>query len=62
MYAKFWYEHVKEKSHLEDVGVDRIILKWSLKCRNFSGHGTVASSCEDNPEHSGSIKCGRFIG
>jgi len=32
MYAKFWYEHVKEKGHLEDVGVDgRIILKWFLK-------------------------------
>ena len=32
MYAKFWYEHVKEKGNLEDEGVDgRIILKWFLK-------------------------------
>jgi len=32
MYAKYWYEHVKGKGRLENVGVDRrIILKWFLK-------------------------------
>ena len=33
---RFWWAHVKERNHLEDLGVDRrIILKWIL--RNMKG-------------------------
>jgi hypothetical protein len=29
---RFWWKHVRERNHLEDLGVDRrIILKWILR-------------------------------
>ena len=31
MHTGFWLEDVREGDHLEDVGVDRIILKWIKK-------------------------------
>jgi hypothetical protein len=34
MHTKFWSEYLKERDHLEDIGVDgRIILKWVLEKR-----------------------------
>jgi hypothetical protein len=32
MYTRFWWRHLRERDHLEDLGVDgRIILKWFFK-------------------------------
>jgi len=31
MHTKFWSENLKERDHVEDIGVDgRIILEWVL--------------------------------
>jgi hypothetical protein len=29
--TRFWWEDLMERNHLEDQGVDRIILKWTFK-------------------------------
>jgi hypothetical protein len=31
MHMKFWCRNRKGRDHLEDIGVDRIILEWILK-------------------------------
>jgi len=32
IHAKFWSRILKERNHMEDLGIDgRILLKWSLK-------------------------------
>jgi hypothetical protein len=31
--TKFWQENLKERDHLEGLGTEQIILKWSLKSR-----------------------------
>jgi hypothetical protein len=31
MHTKFWSENPKGKDQLETLGLDRIILKWTLK-------------------------------
>ena len=60
---------LRERGHLEDVGLDgEIVLKWVLK-RNVghelycsgSGLGQVASCCECGNELLCSIKCGEFV-
>jgi hypothetical protein len=62
--------NLKERDHLEALGVDvRIILKWNLKeCggRLWTGLiwlriGPVAGSCVNANELSGSIKDGEFV-
>jgi hypothetical protein len=57
-------------NHLEDRGLEgRIILKRIFKrkdgktrlCCSGLGYGQVVSSCESGNEHSGSVKCGKFL-
>jgi len=58
----FWCGNLKERDHLEDLGIDaRIILKCIFK--NLDGAWTrqVAGACECGNETSGSIKCGEFL-
>ena len=31
MHIGFWLENLMEKGHLEDPGIDRIILKWIFR-------------------------------
>ena len=31
MHTEFWWGNLRERGHLEDLGVDRIILKWFFK-------------------------------
>jgi len=61
---------MRERDHLEDLGIDgRIILRWIFRKwdrghelhRAGSGLGQVAGSCECGNELSGSIKCGEFL-
>jgi hypothetical protein len=38
--TEFWWGNLREKTHMEDLGVDgRIILKWILKTLNGERHG-----------------------
>jgi len=58
------------RDHLEDLGIDgRIILKW-VQGRALGKHGIdfsglgereVVGACGCDDEHSGSIKCGKFL-
>ena len=70
MYTGFWWGNLRERDHLEDLGVDgRIILRWIF--RKWEGVvgtgwswlriGTGDGHFECGNEHSGSIKCGEFL-
>jgi hypothetical protein len=58
-----------ERDHVEDLGVDGIVLKLiDKKCDGeaWTGPirlqtGTMAGTCECSNEPSGSIKCGEFL-
>jgi hypothetical protein len=58
--AKFWLENLKEKDHLEDLGVDwNRVWGWGLNI--LVRIGTGGCSFEHGNETSGSIKGGEFL-
>jgi hypothetical protein len=68
MHSKFWLVNFKGRDHSEDLGVDgRIIVKCILGKQgerldsSCSSNGLVAGCCEQDNEHSGSIKIGKFL-
>ena len=71
MHTGFQLGDLREREHLEDLGIDgRIILKWILKWMWWGGgvywidlaqDWNVAGACECGNEPSGSIKCGEFL-
>ena len=69
MHTGFWWGNTTKTDHLEDPGVDEIILKLIFKKCNGghgvdgsgSGQGQVEGFCKCGTEPSGSIKCGEFL-
>ena len=71
MYAGFWWGNLSERDHLGNSSLDgSIILKWIFRMwdvvgygldRTGSGKGQVAGTCVCGNEHSGAIKCGKFL-
>jgi hypothetical protein len=70
VHTGLWWVKLKERVHLQDLGVDgMIILKWISKRWDgeawtgvfCSGYGQVAGTCECGNEPSGSIECGEFL-
>jgi len=66
----FWWGHLRERDHLEYLGLrGKIILKWIFKKSDFerglfrygSGYEQVADSCECGNEPSDPVKCGEFF-
>ena len=61
VHTGFWWEDLRERDFLEDLGLHgRIILKLILNKRGW-GPGRVAGASECGDEPSGSIKCGKFL-
>ena len=70
LHTGFWWEGLREKGHLEDLGGDRrIILKCNFKKRNNDrrldrsglGQGQVEDCCECCVEPPSSIRCRKFL-
>ena len=72
MRTGLWWEDLRKRAHLEDVGAEgTMILERFFKKKNWggghgldragSGEGQVTSDCERGNELSGSIKCGEFL-
>jgi hypothetical protein len=64
VHAGFWWRILKGCDHLEDLRVDRILLKWKFK-KLVTGVDSTYLDQDRNRcivvyEHSGSIKCGKF--
>jgi len=69
--TRFRWGDLRERRHLEDLGLDgRIVLKWIFKKWDegtwtgliWLGVGKVTGSCECGYEHSAYIKSGDFLG
>jgi len=63
MHTGFWWANVRERTHLEDVGVDersdgysRHRMGGRALVLSGSGEGKVAGSCDHGDEPSGSIE------
>ena len=70
MDAGFYCGDLRKRDHLQDLGIDgSLILKWIIKKwfeETWTGLlwlriGQVSGACECGNEHSGSIKCGKFL-
>jgi hypothetical protein len=70
MHTGFWCVNLRERDHLEDLGIGwRIILKWIFKewdgghgmVQSGSGQGHVVGSCECGVEPLGCIYVGTFL-
>jgi hypothetical protein len=66
----FWWGELMERAHLEDLGIDRIIIlkcifwrwvgKHEMDCYG-SGYGLAEGMCKFGNENWGSIKGGEFL-
>jgi len=54
--------NLKERDHLKDLGVEEVNIRTDLKRTGWQNVGTRCGRCERGNEHSGSIKCGEFVG
>jgi hypothetical protein len=70
VYTEIWWGNLREKDHLEDPGLDgMVILKWIYMNwavgvgldRSGSVWGQLAGICECGNEPSVSIKYGEFL-
>ena len=70
VHTRLWVGDLRERCHLEDVGVyGTIILKWILNKWSEEAWtgliglraGTGDRRCSCGNEHSGFIKCGEFL-
>jgi hypothetical protein len=68
LHAGFCWGSLRERDHLEDIGVDAKIILRRISRRWDGGHGLnwlsigqVAGSCECGNEPSDSRKCGEFF-
>ena len=65
---RVWWGVLRERGHLEDLGVDgRKILRWIFRKRNvvaWTGSRwlrMMAGTCECGSEHLDSLKCAEFL-
>jgi hypothetical protein len=66
MYVKLWAECLKRRGHWGDLGIYRIVnmdLKEMERGQDsaLSRCGPVPGTCEHGNQHSGSVKCRRFL-
>jgi len=61
VYTGFWWGNLRERGHLEDLGLDGIFRKCDVGTWTgfmWPGMGQVAGTCKCDNEPSGCIKCG----
>jgi len=70
VHTGFWWKNMKERDHFQHLDVDgRTVLQWIfIKFEGWAWTawirptiGQMTGACKCGNEHSGSIKCGKFL-